>query len=220
MTEQPTRIDDPHSPDVPGHAGESGPTSASAPGPGPFSAPEISNILTLEAIMSSARRVRRTATICLAPDLEDAYEQAVDALGELVDARGNLLEEESLAGAEEATAQRDKVKALYEELQQHTYKVVFDGMVDEEWEVFEKTNRTSQGAIKDLNTYNARLIAACAVEPKLTEADVTAMRKRLSPKQMLVLSNTAYEACTTGGVDVPKLPSFWHAPKPGESSLS
>lgn len=191
--------------------------------PSAFTASEntaISNILTLEAVMSSARRVRRTAVICLAPDIENAYEEAVERLGDLVDAQGRLLDEESLAGADDANTQRDKVAALYEQMRQHTYKVVFDGLVDEEWEVFEKTNRTSQGVIRDVTTYHNRLIAACAVEPKLTESEVAAMRKRLSAKQMQKLGNTAYEACTTGGVDVPKLPTYWHAPRPQESSLS
>ena len=189
--------------------------------PPAFTTPQFENVLTLDRIMASAQRARRTARICLRGDLEGEYVDTLEKLAELVDAEGNLLAEDpSMTEVAEVTELRDRAAQLREQMAADTYSVVFEGMFADEWAVFEKEHRDTRGAVKDLEEYRARLIAACAVSPKLSYDDVQAMRSRLRTTQMVELGDQAYAACSTGGVDVPKLPLFWHSPRQQESSLS
>lgn len=206
---------------------QSSPTGAPSPDgppvglPPAFTTPQIENILTLDRIMQSAQRARRIARICLRGDLEGEYVDTLEKLSELVDSEGNLLSDDaSMTEVAEVTALRDRAAQLRDEMAAETYAVVFEGMNADEWALFEKENRTAAGDVKDIDEYRVRLIAACAVDPKMSVDDAKSIRAKLRPTQMVALADQAFAACSTGGVDVPKLPSFWHSPKPQESSLS
>jgi hypothetical protein len=187
----------------------------------PAFTPEADNFLTLDQIMTSARRSRRIARICLAADLEAEYLAVLDELATLVTADGELVAEDaSMEEVGKVTALREKAADLRDRMAAKTRPVLFEAMDSDAWEAFEKIHRGPDGKIKDATIWQNELISACAINPTFKVEDVQAIRKKLSPSQFQELANQSYSACTSGGVDVPKLPGYWHSPKPQESSLS
>lgn len=199
----------PETPDVESSPGGSGLPAA-------FTPKQVENVLTLDLIMNSARRVRRVARVCLRADLEADYLDAANELGDLVDSEGNLIAEGSLADGARAAELRDRIKTLREQMAAETYAVEFEAMNDDDYEAFNAVHRDSKGAVKDPVKWRNELIAACAVNPRLSVGDVEKMRAQLSAPQMQELANEALSACASGGVDVPKLPNFYHSPSPQE----
>jgi hypothetical protein len=180
---------------------------------------QIENILDLDAILSSARRVERTAFINTRADLEDRYNQVIDELAALVDEDGNIVSEgdSSLADGAKAEELREEADDLRAQMKAATKTVRFRAMDSDAWEAFESTHRhKGSREIKDERTYVNQIIADCAIAPTLTVDDVVKLRKQLGHPQITTLFNEAYWANTTGGLDVPKSPSFLHAPKPQE----
>lgn len=214
MTEQPA-------PDAAASDASSSEAAATAVLPPAFTPQQIDNFLTLDQIMSSARRSRRTAQICLRADLEAEYLELHEQLGQLVTVDGELLAEDaSMTDAEEVSTLRDQIAALHAEMTANTRPMLFEAMDDDTWQAFEKKHRGVDGKIKDTVAWQNELIAACAINPTMTVEQVVATRGKLGPTQITAMANAAYSACSSGGVDVPKLPSFWHSPKPQESSQS
>lgn len=184
--------------------------------------PQLEAILTLDEVMSSARLVERTARICLRGDLQAEYAEAYEELATLVDAEGQVVTDgdQALTDANRAEELAEKIRYLREQMLEATRRIRFRALPSDQWAEFEKSQRDAQGAIKDDDGYSNELIARCAIAPKLTVDDVKAMRSKLGPDQITALANAAYLACTTGGLDVPKSPSFLPAQKPLESSRS
>ncbi len=176
----------------------------------------VETLLSFEEIMSSARRVRRTAWICLRGDLEERRNEILTELAGLVDEDGNIVSEgeEALADQSQATALLDELKVVDGEMQTAMRKVVFEAMPEDEWEAFEKANRKPSGEAKDYSDYKRKLIARCAVEPTFTEQQVRQMQGKLGPSQLDEMFNRAFESNMQGGIDIPKLPSFLLAQKP------
>lgn len=178
----------------------------------------VENILTLEHVMASARLVEKKAVVCLRGDLEAVHDSLISELRTLVDAEGNVVaRDESLA--DQKVARVEEIQTLLEENRQarlaESYVVRFQAMPADEWAEFEKAHRESIGGpVKDARDYQRKIIARCAIEPKLTEAEVDQLSGTLSSPQMNALFAAAYEACTTGGLDVPKSPLFSATPKP------
>lgn len=178
----------------------------------------IENILTLEKVMESSRLVERKAVICLRGDLETEYDDLMSELASLVDEDGNVVaDDDTLADQKVERAQQlqDQIEANRAARLAESYVVKFQAMPADEWAEFEQANREDKGrgAAKNPREYERKLIARCSLEPKLTEADVTQLRSKLSTPQMNVLFNQAFAACTTGGLDVPKSLSFSAAQK-------
>jgi hypothetical protein len=109
----------------------------------------------------------------------------------------------------------ERMRDLRAEMRAESYTVRFRGMSESEWAGFEKNNRTKDGKQKD--DYLNKLLVQTAVAPTMTIDQVRAMRDQLGTAQITAMVNAAYDACTQGGLDVPKLPSFLPSPKPQES---
>lgn len=182
----------------------------------PTTAPDTTGVpgfpLSIDEILASARRVERTAYICLRGDLEAEHQALVRELATIIDADGKVIvdpeasigEQTAVARAEELNARLNEVNA---EMRDHVWAVKFRAMDSASWAVFyEKHFPKADGA--DVTDFNSRLIVECAIEPRLTPADVAKARGALSPNQMASLERTALAVCTQGGLDVPKLPSF------------
>ena len=182
----------------------------------------METILSLDEIMSSARLVERTVRICIRGDLEAEYEQTVNELGTLVDANGEVLTkgDQALSDGSRAQELAGRVQDLEAQMKAASRTVRFRAMPDDDWRAFLKTHEDAAGKVKDYDAFNEQIIARCAISPTLTVEGVRAMRKKLTPTQMTALANGAYWACTTGGVDVPKSPSFSPAPRPSSQSGS
>lgn len=179
----------------------------------------VETILDLDEVLSSAKLIERTATICLSGDLVAEYESVMTELGTLIDANGQVLGnsgEQELYSARAARAQalNDRAEELLEGQRAAQRTIRFRGMDEDTFAAFEKTHRFDNGQPKEPRKYVNLLIATCAIAPTLTEAEVAKMRKALVRPQVNLLFETAYEACTVGGLDVPKSLPFSLAPKP------
>lgn len=177
--------------------------------------------LTVEQMLDQARRPRRIARICLRGDLESDYLDALDELGDLVDADGQpLVDDVSMDEAGKITELRDRCAALHKEIRGNTGSVHLEAMDADAWEIFEKKHRGADGKVKDVPAWQNEMISTCAINPTMTVEQVDALRKKLSATSIAELAGKAYSANTTGGVDIPKLPSYSHSPKQQESSLN
>lgn len=196
------------------------------PDAGIFAAPDhdtvkaqIETILDLDEVLSSARRVERTAYINLRADLEARYNQVLADLAALVDADGQLVNENpdsSLAEASQAADLREEATELRREMKAATRAVKFRAMDSDAWEEFEASHRGKNGELKNQRAYENALVAACAIAPTLTVDGFEKLRKQLGQSQIVKLYNEAYYCNAKGGLDVPKSPSYLAAPKPQE----
>lgn len=205
--------------------GGSGPTSGD---PSPFVkapapiTPHVETVLDLDEVMSQARRVERTAHICLRSDLTAELEDLVEQLGNLVDADGNVVAtgDQALSDAGDAAALNERIQAVQAEMAKSMRTIRFRAMADDAWQPFDKRHRDTNGDIRDTELYYNELIAACAIAPTMTVDQVKALRGSLGPTQIIEMGNAAYIACSTGGVDVPKLPFSSPAPRRSPSGRS
>lgn len=189
--------------------------------PPAFAPDPTSGFLTVEQMLESARRPRRVAKICLRGDIEAEYLELLDELGDLVDAEGQILSDDpSMEEAGKVADLRDQIAAKHAEMRANTGQVLLEAMADEDWEIFDKKHRGPDGSVKDRGAWQAEMVAACAIKPTISVQEFTELRKKLGPTSIAELANKAYSANTTGGVDIPKLPSFSVAPKPQGQSLS
>lgn len=205
--DDPTTVEEPESPT---------PTIVTDPG---LADSAVAAILDLDELLSSARLVERTATICLRGDLEGELDQVLTELGDLVDEHGVPLAEgddASLGDAGRAAELQQRANDLSAQMRKAEKHIVFRAMNSDAWDEFEKAHRKPDGSAKNAQNYVVALISACAVKPPLTPEQVQAMRKALTSNQMNNLFVAAHGANTTGGLDVPKLPSYSHVQRPQE----
>jgi hypothetical protein len=168
--------------------------------------------------MSQARRVERVARICLRADLEAEFYDLQEELGELVDIEGNPLSdgegEQALSEQNRAVEVSERLRDLRRQMRAESYTVRFRGMSASDWEGFEAANRDAKGKAK--SDYYHKLMVQTAIAPVMTIDQVRAMSDQLGTSQINAMVRAAYESCTEGGLDVPKLPTFLHSPKPQE----
>jgi len=175
-----------------------------------LAAAAVETILTLDEVLSSARLVETKAKICLRADLEAEYADYLAELASLVDEDGNVVADDDTL-ADQKVERAQELQRLMEENRrvraEHVRVVRFRAMPSDEWDAFERTNRQGgdgRGAAKNPAEYERKIIARCAIEPTFTEEQVKQLKAKLAPSQMDHLFTKAYEACKTGGLDVPK----------------
>jgi len=185
-------------------------------GTSPAAAPAV-KFLSLDEVLSSAKRHRTVAHICMRADLQAEYDTLMRDLAGMVDGQGNLLPrqgEQSLDDTSMATLAQEKSDRAIEvrwEMNAAMRDVEFEGMAEDKWRPwydkhFPKKARTD--GEQDLTDFNNKLIAEVAVNPTLSVEDVIRLRSVLGAPQMVELANKAWQSCTTGGVDIPKSPAF------------
>lgn len=177
-------------------------------------------VLDLEALMSSARRVERVVRLCLRPDLEAEYAALGDELGNFVDASGKLLkredgDEKSLSDRNRAVEIDERMGELRRQMLAESYTVRFRGMSETEFTAFEDVH-LGEGEKRTTEYWN-KLLVQTAIAPKMTIDQVRALRDQLTFSQVNALITAAFEACTEGGLDVPKSPSYLRSPRLQES---
>lgn len=166
--------------------------------------------LTLEDVLTSARRHEKVARICIKADLQAEHDELVEELASMVNAQGELIVDPESAIGEQSAAERaqelaDRLAALRREMRGSMWSVRFRAMPSDEWQVFFKKEMPAEKNA-DMTPFNIKMIAACAVDPPMTEAEVTKLRSVLGLAQWVELANKAWAANTAGGVDVPKSP--------------
>lgn len=184
----------------------------------------VERVLDLDHFMSSARLVERVARLNGRGDLEAEYADLSDELAQLVDVNGNVVADEDSEAALGDQSRAEEISQRMGDLQRRMREessiVRFRAMPEDEWETFQKVNRNAAGNPKDDIDYSNRMIAKCAVAPTMTLEQVKALRGKINRSQYQALSSAAMSANVTGGLDVPKSPSFWRSPKPTGSSQS
>lgn len=171
-------------------------------------------LLTVEDVLASARLVERTASICLRADLTAEHDRVLGELGGLVTASGEVIggDEEGAvsdqSNASRAQALADRLLQLKREMRDSMWHVRMRAMPSDEWTTFKRL-WMPKGKEPDHTEFRTKIIAACAIEPPITEAQVKELRQKLTAAQINALSDTAFEACTTGGLDIPKSPNSW-----------
>lgn len=167
---------------------------------------------TVDEVLSSARRIERTASVCLRADLQAEWDELLDELSTLVTANGELIEDDSedsmseVGGRARVLQITTHMTQLRREMAENTWRPRFRAIPSDEWPGFLKKNRPT-GDKADLTGFFNLLIAETSLDPDLTVEKVEALRKVLSDPAIGELTGTAWEACTKGGIDVPKLPS-------------
>lgn len=182
------------------------------PGAHPISAPV--QLLTVADVLAAARLVERTASICLRADLTAEHDQVLAELATLVTPSGEVIggDEEASAGeqsaAGRATELAERLAAIKREMRSSMWHVRFRAMDADAWGTFKKKHLPARKDA-DFGPFHVKIIAACAIEPAISEDEVLALSKKFNHSQFVTLANTAYEACTEGGLDVPKSGSSW-----------
>lgn len=195
-----------------------GDTSAS-PAPTVFGTPTpepkpADQPLTMDELLNEVRLVERVARICLRGDLYAERQAILEELSRLVDADGNVISQGDQALADQSRAEEllEKNAAVEAKMRAAFRTVRFRAMPDDEWALFKKENGDAAGKPKNIDDFNAKIIARCAIEPTFTEAQVKAARSKLGAPQFTELANEAFWACTTGGLDIPKSHDSSHRP--------
>lgn len=175
----------------------------------------VESVLDLDEVMNQARLPERSARICLRGDLQAEHDELVEKLSGLVDSSGQLIDDDeaTLADGNPAEEINDQLKALQAQMKSSMRTVRFRALTEDKWRAFQTEHQDKNGDVKDHNQSNADLIAATAIAPKMTVAQVVALREKLSPPQYVELADAAFYACTTGGVDIPKSPPFSPSPR-------
>lgn len=167
---------------------------------------------TVDEVLASARRIERTASVCLRADLQAEWDELLDELGTLVTASGELLEDDSEGSMGETSGRarvmeiNRRMSVLRREMAANTWRPRFRAMPSDEWAPFLKKERP-KGENADMGPFFDLLIAETSIDADLTLEKVRELRKVLSDPAMGELTSTAWAANTAGGIDVPKLPS-------------
>jgi len=173
-------------------------------------------VFTVEDVLSNATLPERVATVCIRPDLQATYDEAMAELSTLIDGSGKLLEADddaSLADTKATRAQElaDTIAQVRAEMSGFLWSVRFRGMSSEDYSIFNKRH-TPKGDNPDTTDYNLRLIAATAIEPTITLEKAQQLNAKLGSRIMAELVNTAWNTCNEGGISVPKSLSFSVSP--------
>lgn len=173
-------------------------------------------VFTVEDVLSNATLPERVATVCIRPDLQATYDEAMAELATLIDGSGKLLEADddaSLADTKATRAQElaDTIAQVRAEMSGFLWSVRFRGMSSEDYSVFNKRH-TPKGENPDTTEYNLRLIAETAIDPLMTYDQARALNAKLGSRIMAELVNTAWNTCNEGGISVPKSLSFSVSP--------
>lgn len=201
-----------------GHEHDFGDTPFGNPnGSTPAAAP-VMKYLSLDEVLTSAKRHRTAAHICLRADLQAEYDEILAELASMVDSEGNLLPREKDASLNDgdlaglAQEKSDRLVEIRREMNAAMRRVEFEGMAEDKWRPW-YDKHYPKGKDPDLTDFNNLLIAEVAVNPTLTVAEIVQLRSVLGAPQITQLANKAWIACTRGGVDIPKSPAFLRNPR-------
>lgn len=182
--------------------------------PDPDPAPE--RMLTISEVLEEARLPEDYARICLRADLEADLTRLEKELAGLVGADGKLVEdddeESTLGDAQTRGAQArvlgDQIKAVRSEMADSVRFVRFRGLSSDASQEFDERHqvKAKEPSQKQIGAFNDQLIAATAIEPRLSVEEMRQLRGKLGPRSIAELARVAKKVCTQGGVDVPKSP--------------
>ena len=174
-------------------------------------AAQLEEPFTVDQVLDMARRVRRTASVCLRADLQAEWDRLYEELTTLVTATGEVIDSDEVSAGEEtaesrAIAIRDRLNVLRREMRKAMWHVTFEAMPDEDWALFKRRHKPKDPKA-DHTEFQHRLVCETAVSPTLSMEQLAQLRKKLGPPAIASFTVKAWEACTVSGLDVPKLPA-------------
>lgn len=176
-----------------------------------FDAAQLAEPFSVEDILGMARLPERTASICVRADLQGEWDRLLEELSTLVNQHGEILDSaEPSAGDVSAEGRalqiQDRMNEIRGEMRKAMWHVTFRAMDDESWATFKRMHKPKDPNA-DHTDFQHRLVCETAISPTLSKDQLQALRKKLGPTGIAALTVKAWEACTSSGLDVPKLPA-------------
>lgn len=157
---------------------------------------------SIDDILGQLTLPERVYPLCVRPDLQVQWEQAE---AEVVAAQRDNLD--SLAGTSRAaTAAAKKVQALEAEMAEHTVPFRLRALTHKAWSDLVAAHPPREGENDGAwngETFGTAMLAACAVEPAMTEEQAGLLVDRLTMGQWNELQVTLF-GLNTNGVEIPK----------------
>lgn len=158
----------------------------------------------IEDIISSAKLPTRTVPLCLRGDLQAEFE---DLDRQLQAANANGEDDETLAGRPEVRELAERVEAVRQQMAEHTAVFRFRGLSARDYSDLTAEHKPTEeqqakGLDLDWETFPVGLIAACAIDPKMTVEQAERLNRTVSDRQWEDLYQAAL-ACNRQRVDVP-----------------
>lgn len=157
-------------------------------------------------VLGRLKRPEKTVPICLAGDLQAEFE---DLERDLKVARDQPAEAGTLAGGANplATNLARQIMELRERMREHTRVFRFRGLPRAEFKALADEHPPSEDAAKDgadvnWDTFPVALVAACAVDPQMSEAEAGQLADALTQAQWDSLASAAW-GVNKRDVDVP-----------------
>lgn len=174
----------------------------------PSAASIVDTILNLDELLSAdVRRAEKSVTIYLRPDLEGRRDELEEELDLLTDSAGRPLSvaDRGLEDGRSYDAVYTEQQDVLREYAASGRRIRFRQMPDDEWDEFLAQHKDSDkpGEPRPKSFWND-LIAASAVAPKMTVAQVAEMRKTVGSPPLTLMGNAAWEVNALSGVSIPK----------------
>lgn len=167
--------------------------------------------LTFADILATAKPARRSVFIHLAGDLlarRDELEAQIEEAARLERAAvrtGDDQPDRALADASPTDTLVDELRDVLDRLRASRTRFTFQVLPRSRWDALRKQHEVAEGKV-DFEAMSIPLVAACCVDPVMTEDEVTALFEVLNLDQRQKLFEGAW-AVNTGAVDVPFSPA-------------
>jgi len=172
----------------------------------------VNTILDLDEFLSGdVRRARKSARICVRPELEARLDELDIELDSLTDSNGNPLDsdDDALAeGGRTALVVAQERRGVQQQYAAAMRRIEVEAMPEDEWRAWYAANEKGLEA-QDPEVFN-ELIVRCAVAPTISAEQIKRLRAQAGHPQINELANAAWAVNTKSGVDVPKSPLSSH----------
>lgn len=157
---------------------------------------------TIEEILARAKPRVEVASICLAGDLRAEHTRLVKELDVLAEKGGAR---KMMTSGGEARAVAERVQQLEADMAKAMQEFQFKGISESDLEALRDRFPPREGKRETWNVSAAgpALVAACAVEPSMTEAQAEMLRKSLAQGDWDVLVEAAWQATSARDQSVP-----------------
>jgi len=168
----------------------------------------VDKVLDLNELLSrDVRLAERQAVFYINPEIEAAIDGLNAELDAMTDSQGRPLKgiDVSLEDSRTPEVVAAEITALQKEYAASQRVVVMRQMDSDDWAEFQSTWKK---ALAEQPPYPpefyAALISRCAIQPKISEAEVGKLRKALGGPAFDTLWSTAWTVNTVSGVSIPK----------------
>lgn len=175
----------------------------------------VDTILDLDEFLSGdVRRAEKTARFATKPWLEADIEEREYELAGLVDAQGrvvkNGIDAAVSSGGGRALELATEIQQLQAEYAASFRSIRLGQLPDDDWRAFEHKHRDAmqaagQGTPVPKSVWD-ELITKCALHPKISQAQLDQLRKKVGSPALSDIEQKAWDVNTKSGVSIPKSP--------------